>query len=641
MSAINSTISPSASLYVGDLHETVTEALLYEMFNAVGPVVSVRVCRDFTTRRSLGYAYVNFHRPEDAERALDTMNFKMIRNKPCRIMWSIRDPSLRKSNVGNIFVKGLAPSIDNKQLYDTFSIFGNILSCKVSTDAEGKSLGYGFVHYESEDAALKAIAKVNDKIIKSGDPVTVTHFKSKKDRGGNEQNTYTNVYVKNIPLDYSEEKLREFFNKFGDVQSCVISKDKNDPTISKGFGFVNFQDAASAVAAVEGLNGFEISADKKLYVGRAQKKAEREKELRDKFEHLKQERQKKYAGVNLYIKNLADEITEERLKQEFSKFGSITSAKIMVDGNGKNKGFGFVCYTSPEEATKAVTEMNGRMLEGKPLYVALAQRKEARRAQLEQQHSSRNKMAGIPTPAMGYAPQPMFYPGMPQGRIPMYPQQMVPRRWHPAQAGPAGAMPNMMNLQQGRPVNFQLMPMSNNRMNQPNRRQRNNNHRNGQAQQGQPQVQEQAQGQAQTQPQAKQVNANGMQAAGQFNNNYTENNRVQPVAQQQQAQAAAQESNNPNEPLTISALAAADPAQQKRVIGERLYLLVKAQQPQLAGKITGMLLEMDNGELLHLLESPQALTEKLEEAMHVLNGHDLDGILAEQESAFEESANKA
>ena len=81
--------------------------------------------------------------------------------------------------------------------------------------------------------------------------------------------------------------------------------------------------------AVEELNGKDING-RELYVGRAQKKAERQAELKDKFERLKTERVNRYHGVNLYVKNLDDSIDDETLRYHFSQFGGISSAKVSV-----------------------------------------------------------------------------------------------------------------------------------------------------------------------------------------------------------------------------------------------------------------------------------------------------------------------
>ena len=374
---------PTGSLYVGDLEPNVTESVLFEVFRKVGPVASIRVCRDSSTRRSLGYAYVNYHRAEDAERAIDTLNYTPITGgRACRIMWSQRDPYIRKSNIGNIYIKDLHPSIQSSDLYDNFSQFGTILSCKVEIESNGNSKGFGYVHFEKKEDALRAIEGVNG-IEFEGKKVFVSEFLNKKQRetSGNVPK-YTNVYIKNINMKVTEKELKEKFSAFGKITSSVIMYDENKN--SKGFGFINFETPEGAKNAVEKMNETEFFGNR-LYVAKAQKRDERKSQLKKQFE----EKNMKFQDSNLYIKNLDDQIDENKLQELFAKFGKITSVKIMRDENEISKGFGFVCFQNHVDAQNAIKELNGFALMTKPLYVALAQRKEVRTAQLQAQYSNR------------------------------------------------------------------------------------------------------------------------------------------------------------------------------------------------------------------------------------------------------------
>jgi len=416
---------PMASLYVGDLHPDVTESQLFEKFSTAGPVLSIRVCRDAITRRSLGYAYVNFQQPADAERALDTMNFDLMMNKPIRIMWSQRDPSIRRSGAGNIFIKNLDKHIDTKSIYDTFSMFGSILSCKVAGDVEGASKGYGFIHFETEEAAQKAIEKVNGMLL-DGKKVFVGKFLPRAARMrelGESSNVYTNVYVKNFGEDLNRDQLETLFSQFGTVISCAVMTDGEGK--SKGFGFVAFEKPEDAEKAVETMNDHEVGtpgSEHKLTVCRAQKKSERQAELKRRYEAQKAERMQRYQGVNLYVKNLDDTVGDDALRANFESYGTITSAKVMCDEAGRSKGFGFVCFEKPDDATKAVVDMNNKMLGTKPLYVALAQRKEDRKAQLASQYMQRlaamrmQNPAGMPGALYPQASGGFFVPGALQGQ---------------------------------------------------------------------------------------------------------------------------------------------------------------------------------------------------------------------------------
>lgn len=573
----------SASLYVGDLNPTVTEALLFEIFKAVGPVASIRVCRDTTTRRSLGYAYVNFHNIVDAARALDTLNYTLIKGRPCRIMWSHRDPSIRKSGQGNIFIKNLDKSIDNKALYDTFSTFGNILSCKVVTDGKGNSKGYGFVHYETKEAAEQSIEKVNGMLL-NGKIVYVGPFIPRKERQPTgDPDNFTNLYVKHLDASFTDEDLKRVFGEYGKIQSAVLIRD-----VKGNIAFVNYETADEAKAAMKALQNKKLG-EKELYVGRAQKKSEREAFLRK----LREERAQKYQGINLYIKNLDDSIDDAKLNEAFSQFGTITSCKVMSDERATSKGFGFVCFTSSEDASKAIAAMNGSMLAGKPIYVAFAERKEARRAKLEAQYAARQASRMSGNPAMGpmYPGAPVFYPqhqAQRQGGFVGYPQGMPVRRWPPVQPGQRGPGP------------FQQMP---NYIVQPGLQPPRQPHR---------------------QPRGGQV----QQGAGR-GFKYTQNARNQ-LATAQSGAVPAGVPLTPGQPidgidsqtLTAPSLASASPEQRKEILGEQLFPLIEAVEPQQGPKITGMLLEsMDVNELLGLLKSPAALREKIEEALEVLKVH--------------------
>jgi polyadenylate-binding protein len=600
--AANATAYPMASLYVGDLHPEVTEAQLFEKFSTAGPVLSIRVCRDAITRRSLGYAYVNFQNPSDAERALDTMNFDLMNNKPIRIMWSQRDPSIRRSGAGNIFIKNLDKRIDTKSMYDTFSLFGTILSCKIATDEEGQSRGYGFIHFETEDAAIQAIERVNGMLL-DGKKVFVGKFQSRGARMrelGDSGRRFTNVFVKNFGEELDDDKLQEIFQKFGEITSCSVMRDNDGK--SKGFGFVAFSSAEAAEAAVEGLDGYELPNKLKLTVCRAQKKTERQAELKRKFEAQKAERLQRYQGVNLYVKNLDDNITDEGLRSQFESFGKITSAKVMCDEAGRSKGFGFVCFEKPDDATKAVVDMNNKMVGTKPLYVALAQRKEDRKAQLASQYMQRLASMRLQNPSnlagTMYAPTQGGY---------FVSSGMPPRPFMNAMQGQIrNPSPRWNNVAGNQYANMPSYVMPGGQYNQVHRPR---GPMRPQFQGGQRPTRMPMQGQQGVRPNMP-PKAGQPQYYQQYNPGPPQQMRSQQPIRQQAGQ----------EPLSTHLLAQASDAEQKQIIGERLFPLIsRIATNEDVGKITGMMLQMDNSELLVILENEEMLKSKVAEAATVLH----------------------
>jgi polyadenylate-binding protein len=261
--------------------------------------------------------------------------------------------------------------------------------------------------------------------------------------------------------------------------------------------------------------------------------------------------------------------------------------------------------------------MNGRIIVAKPLYVALAQRKEDRKAHLATQYMQR--VAGMRMQQMGQMYQQpaggYFMPTIPQPQRFFSPAQANIRgaqpRW-PQQPRAGGAQAHMMAMgsqfrgqrpgaprmnQAGgavpRPMpGQQMIPMMQSRPGMP------------------PQALQQMQGAPRAQ---------GFKYTPGVRNPSQVMAMPQPMAHQQQPQAAVLIQGQ--EPLTASMLASAPPQEQKQMLGERLFPLIQSMFPELAGKITGMLLEIDNSELLHMLVHGESLKGKVEEAVAVLQAH--------------------
>ncbi|CAN1189075.1 Polyadenylate-binding protein 2 [Linum perenne] len=306
------------NIFIKNLVDTILNDDFKRVFGEFGLITSDVIMRDICGR-SNGFGFVNFVNKDDAARAIDALNrrkihaakelellnFTPINGRPIRVMYSNNDPNVRKSGVENIFMKNFDKGLDHKALVDTFSIFGSILSCKLATHPYGHSKGYGFVQFDTEEAAKNAIKKLNEMMM-NGKQLHVAHFIRKKERGSPNVN-FKNVFVKNLVDTISNDDFKRVFGEFGPITSDVIMRDICGR--SNGFGFVNFLNKDDAAMAIDTLNRRKIHG-KAWYVGRAQRKNEREFELR-------QEAIEKFQDSNLYVKNIDDSLVKMSSSNSF------------------------------------------------------------------------------------------------------------------------------------------------------------------------------------------------------------------------------------------------------------------------------------------------------------------------------------
>ena len=372
-----------------------------------------------------------------ADNCRKEMNLRKFRKKSVRIMWEERDTTLRYNTKNNIYIRGIPKTTTPREVYEYFSKFGDIFSCKITEDEFGNHNGYGYITFYKNEDAEKAIEESKGKTIFGVDNLEIVHFQKRNERMINTiENNKEKIYINNLPEKYEIAELNNLCGEFGKVETCNIFSDK----IGKNFGIVKFSNENEANEAVNKLNGKEIEKEGvkfKLIVQLYQTQFEHKQFLIN--ESLKIHQQK--GNCNLILKNIPLTVKEEDLEKIFKKFGNITSKRIeknlieKKDEKGKfelvSKGYGFISFETPEEAKKAKEEMDQKFLPGfegwnKPLIIEYFMTKNER--QLIQNQDMNNYYMN---PPFNHKPSPNYIPGIP----PIPNPHFIPNQFHPGMYG--------------------------------------------------------------------------------------------------------------------------------------------------------------------------------------------------------------
>lgn len=311
------------NLIVNYLPQTMTQEEIRSLFSSIGEVESCKLIRDKVTGQSLGYGFVNYHRQEDASKAIQTLNGLRLQNKTIKVSYA--RPSSEAIKGANLYVSGLPKHMAQPDLERLFSSCGNIITSRILCDnitggskgegsVPGLSKGVGFIRFDQRIEAERAIQKLNGTIPEGAtEPITV---------------------------------------KFANNPS------NNAKAIPPLAAYLAPQAARRALgAALHPASRFRYSplagdllAGNTLLPGMAATNG---------------------SGWCIFVYNLAPETEENILWQLFGPFGAVQNVKVIRDlQTNKCKGFGFVTMTNYEEALVAIQSLNGYTLGNRVLQVS-------------------------------------------------------------------------------------------------------------------------------------------------------------------------------------------------------------------------------------------------------------------------------
>lgn len=215
---------------------------------------------------------------------------------------------------------------------------------------------------ESESEKEEPAAKVNKRKAEEQPERAIKKAKAEADESANPAST--NLFVGNLSWNVDDELLRSTFEEYGELTRVQVMYDRATNR-AKGFGYVEFAKAEDAAAAYEAKKGFELDGRAMNVDYSSRKPADGQKQ---------EDRRKSFGDqlspptATLFVGNIAWDAGQEQVSEAFSPYGTILSVRLPTDQeSGQPKGFGYVTFSSVDEATAAIEAMQGAYISSRPI----------------------------------------------------------------------------------------------------------------------------------------------------------------------------------------------------------------------------------------------------------------------------------
>lgn len=182
--------------------------------------VQPQIKRDLT--KPFYTAIVNIKDKDQYKQACEKMRYFDIAGLPCRALpfdRTLLGSNKDKLHQQNVFVRQIPKHFKHEDLHREFSKFGNIKALKISMKPNYESNGYGFVCFEEPAAATACL----EQALPHG--IQTIKFEP-RDLKTSTRKLPNNIYVKNIPLNYSNDDVIKLFSPYGNIKSCVTKTHK-------------------------------------------------------------------------------------------------------------------------------------------------------------------------------------------------------------------------------------------------------------------------------------------------------------------------------------------------------------------------------------------------------------------------------